>query len=872
MDRIIILFFLFSVFSCQTEKSKSGSVKETTDDPVSGAWGYQMVNTDSTDDPDKEWCYGTKSTSVIGVPFMPKSVQVTFDGAIYTGQAELCFFYGDSLRPLMARQKTFYHGWIPIVEYSWNSKGLDYHIEMFGATLKEEGPENSIQFVRVDIFNPGQESRKAVFASASRSSGGDHRLGKPVFHDDFSYAFRQNNFLRNEKIIYSVVRGNATLKAVPGIPYHQSFNAAEFGVTKASVVGICRYEHILQPGEKMELTFKMPRVPLSLDDRTVFLNKYQEALYDVYRQHTISMWEELIEGHGYFEIPEKRVNNAYKAGLVHLILATRTSDGKRRQGSGLPYDGLFFNDFVDMRLAYDVAGLPDFVELNVPWLLNSINEEGLFVDANLSHGKQIMSSHGQALYSLANHYFFTNDRSYGEKVYPVVLKAVGLIKNDHETFSNGLIRPSVPFDAEMIKGCYTSHNLWCLLGLRSAIRLARALGKEKDAKDWLQLHQSFERAVLSAIDRSAFQDGYVPTGLYDFELGKEYFNGFKDFRFNQDWENMLLIYPTEVLEEGDTRISGTLQHIRTNKYREGIMTYRNGMHLHQYATANMANQYIAINDQKHALLDLYHILLHNGSTHEGFENYIEPWSNRDAWPIPPPHAWAAAKTALLIRNMLVREYGGKAGLDENARDLYLFSVISPVWAEEGKMLAIHRIRTEFGEINGEMKFSDHGATIDLSPVFVRLPHQVVMPVPYFKEIINVESDAKYFRLIDGKMKFSPDVRHIQIEWKDVKQVHKENYQQILKSYREEPGVRWVGGTKNGMDVSAVEKMDAGAELIVIAPHKGFLLDDEKDFPDAPLSFDLVRKAYLKEYNKRYKEYAQAGKITYRPEPPSLWSK
>ena len=46
------------------------------------------------DDPAREWCYGGKTTTVIGKPFVPAPVQVTFDGAIFTGEAELAFFHG----------------------------------------------------------------------------------------------------------------------------------------------------------------------------------------------------------------------------------------------------------------------------------------------------------------------------------------------------------------------------------------------------------------------------------------------------------------------------------------------------------------------------------------------------------------------------------------------------------------------------------------------------------------------------------------------------------------------------------------------------------------------------------------------------------
>jgi hypothetical protein len=76
----------------------------------------------ATDDPGREWCYLAKSTTMIGVPYQPDVTQVTYDVALYTRNAELCFFYGKPLRPLLARQKTFLEGWMPIVLYDWSDR------------------------------------------------------------------------------------------------------------------------------------------------------------------------------------------------------------------------------------------------------------------------------------------------------------------------------------------------------------------------------------------------------------------------------------------------------------------------------------------------------------------------------------------------------------------------------------------------------------------------------------------------------------------------------------------------------------------------------------------------------------------------------
>ena len=96
----------------------------------------------------EEWCNAAQSTTVIGLPFVPEPVQVTYDGAVYTRHAELAFLYGEALRPVMARNKTFRDGWIPVVGHRWSDAGVDYRLEIFSAEPPELGRTNLVQFAR----------------------------------------------------------------------------------------------------------------------------------------------------------------------------------------------------------------------------------------------------------------------------------------------------------------------------------------------------------------------------------------------------------------------------------------------------------------------------------------------------------------------------------------------------------------------------------------------------------------------------------------------------------------------------------------------------------------------------------------------------
>jgi len=811
-----------------------------------------MFDSNKVDDPTKTWCYSPKSTTVIGVPFVSTPVQVTFDGAIYTGSAELCFFYGKDLKPVMARQKNFLDGWMPIVEYSWKAEGINYHLEIFSTIVKPLDNKNTVQFAKLTMKNCGDIEKTGQFAAAFRGNGMDHRkrrkFWKPILKKTSTISIKQQQVFCDKKMIYTF-DPKAELQIVVGTKYNGQYKVKDFYLSDRTATAFTIYKRSLKPNEEFSATFKMAHKPRK-EQKTN--EKIVKADYERYRASTIKYWQDLITKRVSFSIPEKRVNDSARAALVHLVLATRSRGRGRRQGSGLPYDGLFLNDYVDMRLAYDVYGLTEFVDVNVPWLIKQQLENGMFLDVSLSHNKKILASHGQALFSVANHYIMTNDEEYIKKVYLLIKKGTDWIVNQHQKNKNGLLQPSIPYDNEMIKGCYTSHNLWALLGLRNAIRVAKRLGKNEDAKRWIACEKSYKKSILKAIDLTIKEHGYIAPGLLKYITGVKARRGFAEYRTSQDWENNLLVYPTETLDANDPRVFTTLEHIRKQKYREGCMTYRNGQHIHQYITLNQANQYAAIGKQKQAIIDLYHVLLHNGSTHEGFENLVEPWTNRDPCPsCPPPHAWAAAKTALFIRNALVREYGGEAGMDENKRGLFLYSLISPIWAMPDKEIKINNACTEMGRISSTLKFSKTGAIITIDGNFTQKPAFLAFRIPYFVTLQNYNVEGGKATIKDGVIYADASVTKIVLDWQKKKNANNNIYQDLLKSYRSE-----YGFIKKPNGYTPENK------------GKPFLTAQEKQYPSTPLSFNLVKNTFLHEYKRRYQLYLKAGKKPWKIAPPS----
>jgi len=804
----------------------------------------------ATDTHDREWCYLAKSTTVIGVPFQPEVTQITFDGAVFTGNAELCFFYGSDDEPLLAREKTFADGWMPIVQYAWSHHGLACDIEYFAASLDGETPDNTVNFVQIRMRNAGPKAAECRLTAALRHTGQDNRLGGTAFSDNWRYEMTDSAVVREGALIYTFAPG-ASREAVPGVGYQHPFQGNDHKVTTRSECCLTRYRRELQPGETFSVVFKMPRAPAT---NAAYIRKLGGATYETYRQTTVAYWKKLLTDGAVFEFPERRVQDAQRASLVHLLLATRARDGRQIQTDGLPYPDFFLTSYPQAAMAYLSSGHSEFAAKTLPQAVAQQEPDGLYLDRALAQGRIIPAAHGQILYTAGMTVLFNRDRVLAEQVFPSVKKAIGFIENAMKNDPHGLMPSAWPYDNEMINGHYTSNNLWTLLGLREAIRLARFMGEENEARLWAALEREYEGTLLKAIAASAKPDGYVPPGLYSYLTGPQARPGFAEYQTHCDWENMLLAYPTETLSPTDPRVRGTVDHVR-NSYAEGVMTYRHGMHLHQYITANMVEQYLAMGDSYTALKDFYHVLLHCGSTHEGFENLVIPWTDRSVEPgCPPPHAWASAKLYFLIRNLVLMEYGGKCGLEPGQRELRLFHCLSPAWVLPGESLAVNNAPTEFGPVSAKLAVTATGAELKMTARFHSPPAAYRFRVPYFKELVRFSSDAREQRRDADWICLSPEATRLSLEWRDKPGAHRNTYQDLLTAYRS--ANRFAGPDTNGWPI-----IEAG---------RAFLLDGEERQEPRPLSFTLVRQAFQHEYQRRAQEFvSKGGKLVRVSAPPML---
>jgi hypothetical protein len=718
--------------------------------------------------------YLAKPSTTIGLMGSERAAQITFDGAIYTGAAELCFFSGEPLKSVMVRQKTLADGWLPIVQYSWQDGPTSYSLECFGAPLREDNPLTpTLNFVRVHIQNTGTGKATAHFAAGLRFTGEDHRFGRLApypYNPDWKYEVTSDTVLRNGEALLFFAKPSR-VEAAAGTPYTQPFTGRDLKLAPRSECCLLHYTPELAAGESTSIDFKMPLMPLDAEQDS---SAARTADYDSARAKTSAWWKDLQSKGTQISIPERKVQETNLASLMYDWMAiVQTKDGWKQQVNKLHYSGFWLRDAAYITRSYDLLGYFDIAEKTLRYFLQFQKPDGLFMS---QPGQQ--DGIGNAMWSLGHHYLLTGDTSWAKEIYHVYAPQINWLKLTRSADEFHILPPTHAHDNEQIQGRYTGYNFWALLGIRTGARLAQALGKEDDFRNFMAEYQDYRTALMAQLEKVSGKDGYIPPGL--------------DVKGGEDWANLTGVYPSEVLPKDDPRIGATLAKVHKDKYQEGIMTYAGKLHL--YITVKATENHIIRGEQEQALRDFYSFLLHTGSCHEGFEFGAQPWGDRDVYHNFTPHGWGAAMYNIMLRNMLVNEQGGNGGLEP--RDLHLFSVVSPAWAKPGQTISISNAPTECGTVSASMTFAADGASVKYKSDYRTPPRSLVLHVPYFVELTSCTAQGGTARVEKDHVVLSPGVTSVDLKW-TVREHPDLSYERIVSSFRDEYARRYADYVKNG---------------------------------------------------------------------------
>lgn len=765
----------------------------------------------SIDDVPGPFCYFSRPSTVIGVADGPEGAQVTPEGWLWTGAAELVFMAGPALEPLRQRVQTLADGFLPIVEYSVRRDGVVYEVTTFGATLDGKPESNLICFVRVRVRNPGGTAIQATFAVALRADGPNLCESMRQSFNVLGAKYELGPFYaaRDGAIIYTFSETPTPRRfVVPDREEPGPIIASEEFVTRRAPVCMVRYDIMLPAGGTQEIHLKMPYYPIPLDSPDV--KALREASFDDYLRRTRHWWRNYLAQGAQIELPEQKVVDAWRAGLVYDSIARdKVGDDYIAKVNEFQYDAFWVRDGAYIVASFDFYGRHDWAAQSLDFFLKHQQPDGIMYQPPQLDG------FGQSLWAMGNHWRLTGDMAFARRVYPYLASHVRGVVQKVRADPLGLIPPAPPYDNEAINGHYAGHSLWFLTGLRDVIAIADALGEKADAAQFRAWFDEYRARFLAVVaDVTGPTGGYLPPGL--------------DAGPGCDWGNLLLTYPRGgipsrgVFDPNDPVVVTTVDTVRSRKYAEGIMTYGPGLavhSLHHYLTVKLTQNLVNMNRQRDCLADLYGWLVHTSSTHAGFETGIAPWDNRDPGGNFSPHGWSAAMYNGLLRNMLVREWDGH---------LHLFSVLSPAWVKPGTRIAIRRMPTEFGSITAEAAAGLQQWRIKLSTSWRRPPLDIVVHIPWFARAFSATADGKPMAVTaapfgEGQQVVLPaSGKELVVRWR-LKDIPKVSYEAAVDAWKAEnrrhfeeyvaaggqPEPLWLEGR---LLMTREERQDAWAEL------------------------------------------------------------
>jgi hypothetical protein len=617
-------------------------------------------------------------TDQMAVPGHAAGTEITPEGWLYTGHAELAFRLGPNLRDFDQRIRTLAEGRYPIFTSSVRHGRIRYTVTTFATEIGGR----AVNLVRVEMRNVTRRSATARWQTGvRRRSPALRRFARPATPARPGLYYQPGTRAEGAPLVIrgrSVVRDGRVLYVAGEPPrgVRRALRARE----ARGVGGRAVYRARLSPGEAVAVDFVMPVVPVVHGTR--LHRRIARASFDRERERALAYWRELLRGAMAIDLPEDKVEDAFYASLANMAMA-RYKDARGRwvqTVNKLQYHAFYLRDGAVMTNAFDLAGLHHLARRNLAFFGSWQERDGNFISRP---GQR--DGFGQALWALGEHVLRTRDRELARKLYPRVLRAVRWFERARRRDPLGLMPPGDPRDNELVGGHLAGDNFWASAGLERAIDLAELAGRRRSAERWAALLAQYRAALDRRVRRAARRGGWIPPSL--------------DSRGGEDWGNLWAAYPVATYDPRSRLVSRTIRHVRAG-FREGLATW-NG-YLHHYLGFRVLQTELLRGEQRDVVRGLYDALAHTTSTHGGFETSVRPYGDRSVAINLTPHGWWAAEYVALLRNMLVREDG---------EAVVLASALSPAWLQPGRRVAVRGAPTVHGKVSYELRALPDGAVL-----------------------------------------------------------------------------------------------------------------------------------------------------------------
>ncbi len=461
----------------------------------------------------------------------------------------------------------------------------------------------------------------------------------------------------------------------------------------------------LRAGEP--LTLAICSVPLEEGAR---LGTLDDATYDTLHAHTRAAWEAQLARCMRLQVPEDRVNRAWKTVVAGtLMLATKN---EMTYSAGNAYTQLFEAESGDAVRALLTFGLVDTAKDMTNPLLR-------YEQTGLDYHNAAFK-----LQLLCHIYWLTRDAAYIRSRREVWRPSLDRILNARQSADGLLPQENYAGDiATKVSSLNSNANAW--RGLRDMAAVLHDIGEPDEAQKLATEAAQFRTAILAAIDKSEVRDTkspFLPVALFGVETPHDPITA--DV-LGSYW-NLLIPYVlgSDILDERRTRMvldylhqhGGIAMGMMRFHQHSGLFANENGVD--DLYSLRYAQALLKQDDVVRALVSFYGKLA-QGFTRDTFiggeGSSLIPLDERGRPMYLPPNASGNAFFLTTLRELLVQDQDFDH--DGTPDTLRLLFATPAAWLAEGQTIQLENAPTAFGAIsvNVTSSLAQGDIVVDIKP-------------------------------------------------------------------------------------------------------------------------------------------------------------
>jgi len=311
-------------------------------------------------------------------------------------------------------------GYLPIMRTEWTASPIALRQEAFATWLlndiadatEKQGDDPVVALVRLTFHNHGQSPEMAHLSLHTVDGGGEEDLQV------------------EDGLIYALCGTERRLRF--------SMDAGGRGTVHRSTQGVV-HEEILLPGEERAVILKVPFITLSEPSEIQALEQIQ---FDAALAQVAAFWRGRVARGMLIETPNAELNRFHKAHLTHMLIVNDREPGSDRRiprcggfsYGNFPDEGIMGTSDLDRRGYTKEAErcLETLVAYQgtVPLPGDFQTQDGVLYGSNGYECGGYNRGQGWAMWGMAEHYCYTRDRAWLERVAPALIRACDWITRE----------------------------------------------------------------------------------------------------------------------------------------------------------------------------------------------------------------------------------------------------------------------------------------------------------------------------------------------------------------------------------------------------------------------------------------------------------